>query len=139
MLKLNASFSKKVPAEVEYSSKSYLASIEVELPAGMSGQQLRQKIAETFALVRESVETEINGNMTNKVPSAKTATKNKVQAPEGIASNKQIKYILDLGKAREKRLADLNKEVGQLYGVESIYDLTKKDASRFVDELKEAA
>ena len=55
------------------------------------------------------------------------------------ASNKQIKYILDLGKAREKRLADLNSEAGRLYGVDSIYDLTKKDASRFVDELKEAA
>ena len=32
MLKLNASYSKKVPAEGEYSSQSYHASIEVELP-----------------------------------------------------------------------------------------------------------
>lgn len=36
-------------------------------------------------------------------------------------------------------LADLNTEAGRLYGVDSIYELTKKDASRFVDELKEAA
>ena len=32
MLKLNASYSKKVPAGEEYSSQSYHASVEVELP-----------------------------------------------------------------------------------------------------------
>ena len=35
MLKLNASYSKKVPAEGEYTSQSYHASIEVELPDGL--------------------------------------------------------------------------------------------------------
>ena len=38
MLKLNASYSKKVPAEGEYSSQSYHASIEVELPDGLSAE-----------------------------------------------------------------------------------------------------
>ena len=56
MLKLNASFSKKVPAEEEYSSKSYHASIEVELPDGLSENQLKDKIHNTFELVRDSVE-----------------------------------------------------------------------------------
>ena len=49
MLKLNASYSKKVPAEGEYSSQSYHASIEVELPDGLSQDQLNSKIHETFA------------------------------------------------------------------------------------------
>ena len=31
MLKLNASYSKKVPADIEFSSKSFHASLEVEL------------------------------------------------------------------------------------------------------------
>ncbi len=34
MIKLNASYSKKVPAQQKYSSESYLACIEVELPTG---------------------------------------------------------------------------------------------------------
>ena len=34
MLKLNASYSKKIPADTEYSSQSYHASVEVELPDG---------------------------------------------------------------------------------------------------------
>ena len=38
MLKLNASYSKKVPADGEYTSQSYHASIEVELPDGLSAE-----------------------------------------------------------------------------------------------------
>ena len=43
MLKLNASYSKKVPADGEYTSQSYHASIEVELPDGLSAEQLNGK------------------------------------------------------------------------------------------------
>ena len=52
MLKLNASYSKKVPAETEYSSQSYHASVEVELPDGLTSDQLQERIHATFALVR---------------------------------------------------------------------------------------
>ena len=37
MLKLNASYSKKVPAGEEDSSQSYHASVEVEVPGGVAG------------------------------------------------------------------------------------------------------
>jgi len=62
MLKLNASYSKKVPADGEYTSQSYHASIEVELPDGLSAEQLNGKIHETFEMVRNSVEAELYGN-----------------------------------------------------------------------------
>ena len=62
MLKLNASYSKKVPADGEYTSQSYHASIEVELPDGLSAEQLNGKIHETFEMVRNSVEAELHGN-----------------------------------------------------------------------------
>jgi hypothetical protein len=65
MLKLNASFSKKVPAEQEYSSKGYSATIEVELPDGLNQEQLRQRIHETFQMVEASVESEISGSNVN--------------------------------------------------------------------------
>ena len=54
MLKLNASYSKKVPADGEYTSQSYHASVEVELPDGLNQNQLQTRIHETFALVKES-------------------------------------------------------------------------------------
>ena len=65
MLKLNASYSKKVPADTEYSSQSYHASVEVELPDGLSHDELNTKIHETFALVRDSVESELHGESVN--------------------------------------------------------------------------
>ncbi len=142
MIKLNASYSKKVPADQEYSSKSFLACIEVELPTGASAKELQSKIHDTFELVRKSVEAEIADKAATSTSQAKPSPKGRSQAPPKApakASNKQVKYILDLGKASEKRLADLNQEVATLYQVESIYELSKKDASKFVDHLKEAA
>ena len=59
MLKLNASYSKKVPAEADYSSQQYHCQIEVELPDGLTQEQIQGRIHETFGLVRQSVETEL--------------------------------------------------------------------------------
>ena len=137
-LKLCASFCKKVPAEVDYSSKSYLASVEVELPTNLSGDELNAEIHKTYAQLERAVDEQINGQ-TNQ-GQGQTQQRSQERSEASVkASNKQIKYILDLGKAREKVLSDLNTEAGRLYGVDSIYDLSKKDASRFVDQLKEAA
>jgi hypothetical protein len=61
MLKINASYSKKVPAELEYSSQSYHCMIESELPDGLTHEQLQERIHATFALVREAVEAELHG------------------------------------------------------------------------------
>ncbi|VGO11841.1 hypothetical protein PDESU_00388 [Pontiella desulfatans] len=138
MIKLNASYSKKVPADQEYSSRSFLACVEVELPTGATAQELQQKIHETFRLVEQSVEDEIAGKTANGSGKPQQRSQGKPGDP-GPASNKQISYILSLGKARNKPLAELNIEVGRLYGVESVYQLTKPDASRFVDVLKQAA
>ena len=54
-LKLNASFCKKVPAEVEFSSKSYLASLELELPTNLSGDELIVEIHKTYAQLEHAV------------------------------------------------------------------------------------
>ena len=145
MIKLNASYSKKVPAELDYSSKSFMACIEVELPTGATAKELKAKIHDTFELVRQSVETEIEAKVTTSASQPKTSPNDRSPAPPRAqsssvkASNKQIKFILDLGKAKEKRLADLNQDAATLFQVESIYELSKKDASKFVDVLKEAA
>jgi len=59
MLKLSSSFMKKVPAEEDYSSKSYHATLEVELSDGITDEQLKERIKGTFNLVRDSVENQI--------------------------------------------------------------------------------
>ena len=64
MLKLNASYSKKVPAESQYSSQSYHCTIEIELPDGLNAQQLQEKVHGVFDFVRNSVEAEIHNTAT---------------------------------------------------------------------------
>ncbi len=59
MLKLCTSYSKKVPADAEYSSQQYHCQVEVELPDGLTQEQIQGRIHETFGMVRDSVEAEL--------------------------------------------------------------------------------
>jgi hypothetical protein len=139
MLKLNASFSKKVPAEGEYSSKSYHAAIEVELPDGLSDNQLKDKIHNTFELVRASVEAEIGGTKVtdsdtrqqstpNRYSQAKRAPVNKQDTAP--ASPKQLSYLLDLTRT----LGYKPGEIIDRAGVDDLSQLTRTQCSRLIDE-----
>lgn len=132
MLKLNAAFNKKIPvAGEQYSSQSYHCSVEVELSDAATPEQLQAKIHDTFALVRDAVESELHGKPAAKPEPAKPDT--------AKASNKQVKFILDLAKGKGLTLTALNARVQDRFKVETVYDLGRKDASRLVDELKAAA
>ena len=128
MLKLNASYSKKVPAESEYSSQSYHAQIEVELPDGLSQQQLQEKVHNVFEFVRSSVETELQNNVAaqqSQPPQMPPVPQQQYNAPQqygapqqnyqqqqqnqrsqgrqyrnanAVASPKQVNYLLSLAK-----------------------------------------
>ena len=141
MLKLNAAFNKKVPvAGEQYSSQSYHCSVEVELSDAASPEQLQAKIAETFALVRDAVESELHGKTAAKAePEAQPAKGEPAKPDTTKASNKQVKFILDLAKGKGLSLSVLNTRVQEKFKVESVYELARKDASRLVDELKAAA
>jgi hypothetical protein len=149
MLKLNASYSKKVPADTEYSSQSYHASVEVELPDGLTQEQLNAKIHETFALVRDSVEAELHGNTaqqpsaTSQMPTpqslsdqhetpAQNATKptyNRKPATDTAASPKQIKFLLDLARQNGYTVEQLKAK----YNVSVLEELSRAQCSRAID------
>ena len=154
MLKLNASYSKKVPADTEYSSQSYHASVEVELPDGLTPEQLNSKIHETFALVRDSVEAELHGNTAPQpahVPqtsnmqaqsaydaapqNAAKPTYGKKPTTDVPASPKQIKFLLDL--ARQNGYSP--DQIKAKYNVPAIESMTKTQCSRAIDELNRKA
>ena len=129
MLKLNASYSKKVPAEGEYSSQSYHASVEVELPDGMTSAQLNEKIHDTFDLVRKSVESELAGDTFHA-----TAPQTK-PVPQAVpASEKQISYLLSLAARR----GITPQQIAEQFGVADIQHLTKKQCSEIINSWKEA-
>ena len=152
MLKLNASYSKKVPADTEYSSQSYHASVEVELPDGLTPDQLNAKIHETFALVRDSVESELHGN-TAQQPAQVPQTSN--MQPQGaynvapqntakngygkkngttsdaLASSKQIKFLLDLARQNGYTVEQLKAK----FNVSVLEELSRTQCSRAIDLL----
>ena len=137
MLKLNASFSKKVPAEGEYSSKSYHASIEVELPDGLSQEQLQERIHNTFAMVRESVEAEISSG-TEKTQSNQRFQRvpqrggnRETKQDNSPASSKQLNYLLDLAHSCNVRPS----EIMDRAGVQDLSLLTRSECSKLIDEL----
>ena len=140
MLKLNASYSKKVPAGEQFTSQSYHCSVEVELSDAATTEQLQDKIHDTFALVRDAVESELHGKPAAKPESAAQTAKPEPAKPDAArASNKQVKYLLDLAKGKGLTLSALNARIQDRFKVETIYDLARRDASKLVDELKAAA
>jgi hypothetical protein len=149
MLKLNASYSKKVPADTEYSSQSFHASVEVELPDGLTQDQLNAKIHETFDLVRASVEAELHESAPQQTvqnnpashPGLYDTTPQNASKPayskkngttsDAPASPKQVKYLLDL--ARQYGVSP--GQIKAKFNVSSLESMTKVQCSRAIDEL----
>lgn len=136
MLKLSTSYSKKIPVEgQDFSSQCFHAAVELELSDSLKPPEIRARIHETFEMVKNAVEDELKGQAGQPAQPATTSPNPPPQTADK-ASNKQVKFITDLGRNFGYSLADLNTRVKELYGVPSIYDLTKKDASRLVDSLQ---
>ncbi|MBO7089475.1 MAG: hypothetical protein J6W70_06190, partial [Lentisphaeria bacterium] len=121
------------------------ASVEVELPDGLTPEQLNAKIRETFALVRDSVEVELHSEPVNTqtsnvpplpIPLAqpqqnKPAYSKNSKTADAPASPKQIKYLLDL--ARQFGVSPDQLKVR--FNVPALESLTKTQCSRAIDEL----
>ena len=152
MLKLNASYSKKVPADTEYSSQSFHASVEVELPDGLTQDQLNAKIHETFDLVRASVEAELGNTVREPVDAIQTPPlqsyscqletpaqnaakpaygKKNGTASDAPASPKQIKFLLDLARQNGYTVDQLKSR----FNVSALEDLSRTQCSRAIDAL----
>ena len=144
MLKLNTSYAKKVPAEEEYSSQSYHASIEVELPDGLSGEALQERIHATFNLVRNSVEAELHGknlalqpdnSRQNELPNhAQNNSVQRANSRDIPASPKQISYLLDL--ARNRGITP--QQIAAQHGVADIQQLSKRQCSELINSWRAA-
>ena len=149
MLKLNASYSKKVPAEGEYSSQSCHASIEVELPDGLTQEQLNGKIHETFAMVRESVEAELHGERPHaqaQIPAQESVPATPQTYPSQARNNgnrntndvpaspKQISYLLSLASKR----GITPTQIAAQQNVANIDQLSRRQCSALIEQWKAA-
>ena len=144
MLKLNASYSKKVPVPgIECSSHGYYAAVEVEIPDGLPQDQLQVRIHQTFALVRDSVEAELRSEQSAPVAGTQPAAQSQGGQANGNGqqkvSPKQIKFLTDLGVRHRVDLKGLNALATRAFKVPAVGDLSRKQASSFIDNFDEIA
>ena len=150
MLKINVSFSKKIPGEEQYSSLSFHGSMEKELSDGLNAEQIQQAFHNSYQLLEATVEQEIQnykGKQTNPVQSAKPAyaiPAKPYQAPQSSApqanqqqaSQKQITFLNRLGAERGLSQQQVDAMALNSFGANSIWQLTKKQASQLIEQLQ---
>ncbi len=142
MIKLHAAYSKKIPAESAYSSKSFHASLEVEVSDDISrdGARLQEKLRSLWLDLQDAVEAQIresNGNAA--APPAPERARQEGSGPQNgePASQKQVNYLMLLARrAKGWGLPELEKYIKTKIGNVGLYDLSKQDASNLIEELQ---
>jgi hypothetical protein len=134
----NVSFSKKIPVEGEqYSSQGYSLSLQTEITESEPAA-IHAKLHQTFELVKSQVEHELaNGNGRRPGPADPGSNTVEMPAPRnsGKASTKQIKYLVDILSQRGIAVSEFNADIAQRFGVGGVYELSKAQASKCIDEL----
>ena len=138
MLKLTASYGKKLPVEgADFSSQNYHAAVEVELPAGLSREELDRRIRETFELVRASVEAELGASSRSGSTARSFRPPSKPRNSQARpASAKQLAYLRDIATRSGMSPAELVEEAAARFGVESLEQLSRENASALIDILQ---
>ena len=143
MIKLHAAYSKKVPAEEQYSSKSFHASLEIEVAddVARNGEQLQQKLRALWQDLQDAVETQIQASNGNGSPVTAPRREETARPENGDdrASPRQINYLTLLARrAKGWGLPELEKFVKGRFGNGGVYELGKSEASMLIEELKSA-
>ena len=151
-LKVNIGASKKV-ADQNYGSRGASVNLEMELDASLVSEpaKLQEKIRYLFGLARQALIEELNGSNSNgHAPQSNNGSGNGNGQPKPAngngngngtqrtggqrqATQSQVKAIHAI--ARNRRI-DVAQFLNERFHVSNPYDLTIKDASQAIDELK---
>jgi hypothetical protein len=143
-LKLNIGLSKKV-GEANYGSRGASVNVELELESSLIAEpaKFQERIRQVFALVRTSLAEELNGNghapNGENTPAPPANTNGNGPARNGgqrQATQSQIKAIHAI--ARSRRI-DIGQFLSDRFRVHRPDDLTIREASQVIDELKDNA
>jgi hypothetical protein len=134
----NVTFSKKIPVpDSEYSSQGYSLSLQTEIPES-DPAAIQARLHQTFELVKSQVEYELaNGNNNGLAPQATPTVPRQADKRDTAASNAQIRYLTDLWTQGGGQLSALNARVRDEFGIDGLYELTKRQASSLLDKLKQ--
>jgi hypothetical protein len=149
MIKIVASHSMKVPAEGEYSSKSFHVGLEAEIAETAGGEGILAKTHELFALAKTAVNNELNGKV--QQPARETIPQGNSQGDAirspgnggGVGngdspSSKQLNFLLSLAR-KNGGLQKLQEVLLSEYGVAEMNRLTKRQCSELIERMKGGA
>ena len=158
MIKISANVSKKVPLPgVDYSSQQFGAAMEIEVSDADQPEVVRLRIQELYALLSDTIDQQISNtaqsaprNVPARLPVRQAP--NRLAAPQnGVqngshrrpAANGRTNRIVTATDAQQRAIFaicnSLNLELQAVLAVYNVGDasqLTVKDASRLIDELK---
>ena len=162
MLKLNAGFSRKI-GEPNYGSRGASVNVELELESGLIGDPnaLLARINSLFDLARRSVDTELAGSQTNTgYPNANTNTNTNTNtnsqppqqhsnrfagngAPPGGNGNQPARcatasQVRAIRAICNRKQIDADLFANERFSVTTVEELTLKEASSIIGELKDA-
>jgi hypothetical protein len=158
MLKINVGLSRKVSRD--YQSTGFSVNLEGEITAPVSDPEaVIEQVKEVFDLAEAALDAQIersqstaaiashdeepraarstNGNGRNAAAEndqrTTAANGNRKDEP---ATNKQVQFLLSIGKRMRLSTAALEKEIAEILGSEvGLYDLTKRQAATVLDQL----
>lgn len=144
-MKLNLGLSRKI-GEANYGSRGASVNVELEVDSSLVNEpaKLQDRIRQLFGLVKVSLAEELNGG-NGHAPSNAEQQPTNGHAPEPAqrssnpprpATQSQVKAIYAI--ARSKKL-NVNQLLRERFRVAKPEDLGIKEASQFIDELKNAA
>ncbi|MFW6118816.1 MAG: hypothetical protein ACOC7S_00620 [Planctomycetota bacterium] len=142
MIKLSASMSKKVPLpDVEYSSHSCTAGMEVEMSDSSTSRQLAEKLQRIYALLEECVDEQLEGERQEEPARLPSRARRSLEAriPENNgrpATDAQIRAMRAIARDRGISTQEFDDQLEREFGVRSPSGLTLSQASRVIDRLK---
>ena len=144
MIKLSANVSKKVPVpDVEFSSQSYSAGMEIEVAERSGKEELQKKIRSLYALLEEAIDEQIKGAAQNGAPQRNP---HKAAGEEGSspaagnngrrATEAQVRAIYAIGRENGHSNQEIEGLVGNRFEAKKPSELTIAQASSLIDMLK---
>jgi hypothetical protein len=149
-MKLAITHTKKVPGQEEYSSEGFGATIEVEVPddQAQDAASVQGWLKELYDQAKQAVEQQLasvprrNGNhqpASGLFQRPNTQPEQRQGNSQGVATPKQISFLVSLGARNKLTFADLQRIAQERFQAADVYQLTRRDASTLIDELKPEA
>jgi hypothetical protein len=161
MLKVNVGLSRKLSKD--YNSEGFSINVEGEVTASVNdAEAVVEQVKELYDLAEEALSQQIEraqGNAAiasrDEEPRSRPSSNGRQEAAgnghrstasngngrkDEPATNKQIQFLLSIGKRMRLSTSALEQEIEQILGHQvGIYDLTKKQAGTVIDQLNAPA